>query len=49
MVADIVALKPRRIISNPGTELGAMEAAAREAGIEYLQACTLVLLGSGQF
>lgn len=49
MVADIVALKPRRIISNPGTECPAMKAAAEAAGIEYLEACTLVLLASGKF
>lgn len=49
LVEKLVSLKPRRIISNPGTELAAMESAARAAGIEYLQACTLVLLGSEQF
>ncbi len=49
MVADIVALKPRRIISNPGTKLEAMETAAKSAGIEYIDACTLVFLSSGQF
>jgi len=49
MVDDIIALRPRRIISNPGTESALMQQKAEEAGIEYLEACTLVLLSTGQF
>jgi len=49
MMDDIIALGPRRIISNPGTESALMQKKAQEAGIEYLEACTLVLLSTGQF
>ncbi len=45
----ILALKPRRVISNPGTETPEFAARARELGIDYLEACTLVLLSTGQF
>jgi hypothetical protein len=46
---DLVALKPRRVIFNPGTDNVALEAALTSAGIECEQACTLVLLRTGQF
>lgn len=49
MIDDILALAPRRIISNPGTETPAMADKALGAGIEYLEACTLVLLATHQF
>ncbi len=45
----ILALRPRRIILNPGAENGPLERAAEETGIEVQQACTLVLLRTGQF
>jgi predicted CoA-binding protein len=46
---DIIRLHPRRVIFNPGTENGELEAALRAAGIESEEACTLVLLRTGQF
>lgn len=49
MIEGIIACGPKRIISNPGTETPAMAERARAAGIEYLEACTLVLLTTGQF
>ncbi len=49
MIDDILALKPKRIIANPGTETRELASRALEAGIEYVEACTLVLLGTGQF
>ncbi|MCE5301423.1 MAG: CoA-binding protein [Spirochaetia bacterium] len=49
MVNDIVALKPKRIIANPGTELGAMREAAQKNGIEYVEGCTLVMLRTNTF
>lgn len=49
MVGDVLALKPRRIIANPGAECDAMRGAAEAAGVEYLEACTLVLLSIGKF
>jgi predicted CoA-binding protein len=41
--------KPRRIIFNPGTENPEFEEKARQQGIETLEACTLVLLRTGQY
>ena len=45
----ILSLKPKRIIFNPGTENPELETLARENGIIPQQACTLVLLSTGQF
>ncbi len=45
----IFSLKPKRIIFNPGTENRIFEQLAEEQGIEVLQACTLVMLRTGQF
>lgn len=45
----LISLKPRRIIFNPGTENEVFEKKAREAGIKTEEACTLVLLSTGQF
>jgi hypothetical protein len=45
----LLGLKPRRIIFNPGTENHAFMLRANQAGIEVLEACTLVLLGTGQY
>jgi uncharacterized protein len=45
----ILGLKPKRIIFNPGTENDLFEQMAEDRGIEALQACTLVMLRSGQY
>ncbi len=45
----ILSLHPRRIIFNPGTENEAFYALARAAGIKAQEACTLVLLSTGQY
>jgi predicted CoA-binding protein len=45
----ILSLKPKRIIFNPGTENDDFERMAEEQGVEALQACTLVMLRSGQY
>ena len=45
----IVALKPRRIIFNPGAENERLARAAAQAGISVEEACTLVLLSTGQY
>lgn len=45
----LLNLNPRRIIFNPGTENPEFSRLARERGIETLPACTLVMLGSGQY
>ena len=45
----ILKQKPRRIIFNPGTENPEFEKLAISKGVEVEQACTLVLLATGQF
>ena len=45
----ILNLKPRRIIFNPGTENSELEKLAAENGIKTEEACTLVLLNTGQY
>jgi uncharacterized protein len=44
-----LSLEPRRIIFNPGTENDELERLASEKGIQCDEACTLVLLGTGQY
>lgn len=45
----ILKSKPKRIIFNPGTENPELESLAEENGIETLEACTLVMLSTGQY
>ena len=45
----IIKTKPKRIIFNPGTENHELENLAEENGIETMDACTLVLLSTGQY
>ena len=45
----ILALKPRRVVFNPGAENQALAQKLREAGIEVVEACTLVMLQTDQF
>lgn len=45
----IIGLKPERVIFNPGTENPEFQSQLEEAGIEALEACTLVLLSTGQY
>ena len=45
----LLSLKPRRIIFNPGAENPELEELARKNGIQVQEACTLVLLSTGQF
>lgn len=45
----IMAVKPRRVIFNPGTENPDLETALDAAGIGHEEACTLVLLSTNQF
>lgn len=48
-VDQILHLKPRRIVFNPGTENETLAEAAQAAGIQTLEACTLVMLHTGQY
>ncbi|MCW3079932.1 CoA-binding protein [Segetibacter sp.] len=45
----ILSLKPKRIIFNPGTENDELEEMAMKNGIKPMEACTLVMLGTGQY
>jgi predicted CoA-binding protein len=45
----ILALNPKRIIFNPGTENPELSRLAREQGIETEIACTLVQLSIGEY
>ena len=45
----ILSLNPKRVIFNPGAENPAFEEMLVNKGIEVEQACTLVLLSTGQY
>ena len=47
--ADLLNLKPERVIFNPGTENPELMQALEREGIAVEEACTLVLLNTGQF
>lgn len=49
LLEDIIALKPRRVIFNPGSENPEAYSRLRKAGIAVQEACTLVLLSTRQF
>ncbi|KAA3613722.1 MAG: CoA-binding protein [Calditrichaeota bacterium] len=49
MADQIVALNPGRVILNPGAESPELEKVLDAKGIEYLHACTLVMLRTDQF
>ncbi len=45
----ILSLQPKRIIFNPGAENAELAKLAEDKGIQAMNACTLVLLGTGQY
>ncbi len=49
MIEDILDLEPGRVIFNPGTESPLLQQALDDAEIPWEEACTLVLLRTGQF
>ena len=49
LVDDIIAMKPGRVILNPGTESETIEDRLLDAEIPIIHACTLVMLGTGRF
>ena len=46
---NILKLKPRRVVFNPGAENGELAEKLKTAGIEVIEACTLVMLRTEQF
>ncbi|MFK5987170.1 MAG: CoA-binding protein [Pseudomonadota bacterium] len=49
LVDEIVALKPGRVIFNPGTESKLLEEKLQQAEITYVLDCTLIMLDSDNF
>lgn len=49
IIPKLLALKPQRIIFNPGTENPIFIEKANQQGIKTELACTLVLLSTGQY
>lgn len=45
----LIAVKPRRVIFNPGSENPELQEKLSAAGIEVEEACTLVMLNTDQF
>jgi hypothetical protein len=45
----ILSLRPKRIIFNPGAENEELARLAQANGIQPIEACTLVLLSTGQY
>lgn len=45
----LITLAPRRVIVNPGAENPDLAADLSENGVEVVEACTLVMLRTGQF
>ena len=46
---SIINMKPRRVIFNPGTENFEFQSLLEENDVEVEEACTLVLLATGQY
>ena len=49
MLDELMALNPGRVIFNPGTESRLYQQRLSDSGIEWLEACTLVMLRTHQF
>jgi len=49
LAAAVLATRPQRVIFNPGAENPALAAQLQSARIDVCNACTLVLLRTGQF
>lgn len=49
VIEDVLSIAPRRVIFNPGAENASAYERLRKSGIEVVEACTLVLLSTGQF
>jgi predicted CoA-binding protein len=45
----LLALRPRRVVFNPGTESSTLARVLSDNGIEVVEGCTLVMLRTGQF
>lgn len=46
---EILALRPRRVIFNPGSENAELAQALQSSGVDVVEHCTLVMLREGSF
>jgi uncharacterized protein len=46
---EILVLKPKRVIFNPGSENPDLEKKLEQKGVQVIEACTLVMLRTNQF
>jgi predicted CoA-binding protein len=49
LIEEIIESSPRRVILNPGAENDELKSRCESAGIRVQEACTLVLVATGQF
>ncbi|CBL47333.1 conserved hypothetical protein [gamma proteobacterium HdN1] len=49
LLAEMLALHPKRVIMNPGTESKRLADALQASGVEVVEGCTLVMLRTGQY
>ncbi|MDQ1362896.1 MAG: uncharacterized protein QG652_756 [Pseudomonadota bacterium] len=49
LIDEIVAMKPVRVIFNPGSECEALELALYHSDIPFVHDCTLMMLEQGRF
>lgn len=49
LLEEIIASRPRRVILNPGAENASLKSRCLAAGLQVQEACTLVLVRTGQF
>lgn len=49
VIDDVISIAPRRVIFNPGAENQDAYERLEAEGIEVVEACTLVMLNTGQF
>jgi predicted CoA-binding protein len=49
LVDSLQFLAPRRVIFNPGAENSVLQRQLEGVGVECVEACTLVMLATGQF
>jgi predicted CoA-binding protein len=49
LLQEMIVLRPKRVIMNPGTESDSMEEQLTASGIQVVRGCTLVMVKTGQF
>ena len=49
LIEQCLEAAPARVIFNPGTESGALQSRLDQAGIPWIEGCTLVMLRTGTF